>query len=147
MSWLALCCDWRWKASAIPFDCPMERWTDWYPQLPGARRADRSSCRVLTEWGPEVILRGSNPQGRMSALGQKQTSAHVRVMSALPPKADIGTQSWNVRFVPKADIRTALSVVVGAGGFIAARRNFAAENRFSRRLQWPECEPNSKRQW
>src|SRR5262249_31961489 len=25
-----------------------------------------------------------------SALGQKQTSAHVRVMSALPPKADIG---------------------------------------------------------
>ena len=26
------------------------------------------------------------------------------LMSALPPKADIGTQSWNVRFVPKADI-------------------------------------------
>ena len=25
----------------------------------------------------------------MSALGQKRTSAHVRVMSALPPKADI----------------------------------------------------------
>jgi hypothetical protein len=25
----------------------------------------------------------------MSALGQKQTSAHDRVMSALPPKADI----------------------------------------------------------
>jgi len=28
----------------------------------------------------------------MSALGQKQTLAHVRVMSALPPIADIGTQ-------------------------------------------------------
>src|SRR5215469_4283384 len=28
-------------------------------------------------------------------------------MSALPPKADIGTQSWNVRFVPKADSCTA----------------------------------------
>jgi len=40
----------------------------------------------------------------MPDLVQKQTSAHVRVMSALPPKADIGTQSWNVRFVPKADI-------------------------------------------
>jgi hypothetical protein len=26
----------------------------------------------------------------MSALGQKRTPAHVRVMSALPPKADIG---------------------------------------------------------
>ena len=25
-------------------------------------------------------------------------------MSALPPKADIGTQAWNVRFVPEADI-------------------------------------------
>jgi len=25
-------------------------------------------------------------------------------MSASPSKADIGTQSWNVRFVPKADI-------------------------------------------
>src|SRR6516225_2201390 len=29
---------------------------------------------------------------------------NVRPMSALPPKADIGTQSCNVRFVPKADM-------------------------------------------
>src|SRR5262252_11024740 len=29
---------------------------------------------------------------------------HFQSMSALPPKADIGTQSWNVRFVPIADI-------------------------------------------
>src|SRR6516225_8621540 len=27
-----------------------------------------------------------------------------RSSSVKPPKADIGTQSWNVRFVPKADI-------------------------------------------
>src|SRR5262249_27463325 len=40
----------------------------------------------------------------MSALGQKRTLRRVCVMSALPPKADIGTQSWNVCFVPKADI-------------------------------------------
>ena len=40
----------------------------------------------------------------MSALGQKRTSKRVRVMSAIPPKADIGTQSCDVRFVPKADI-------------------------------------------
>src|SRR6516164_5956646 len=39
-----------------------------------------------------------------SALGQKQTLADVRVMSALPPIADIGTQQRDVRFVPKADI-------------------------------------------
>ena len=40
-----------------------------------------------------------------TALCQKQTSEHVRVMSALPPKADIGTQPRDVRFVPEADIR------------------------------------------
>src|SRR5262245_7983419 len=40
----------------------------------------------------------------MSALGQKQTLGKVRLMSALPPKADIGTQPPDVRFVPKADI-------------------------------------------
>ena len=44
----------------------------------------------------------------MSALGQKQTSAHLAVMSALPPKADIDAQSVNVRIVPKADITSGL---------------------------------------
>src|SRR6516162_1454767 len=34
----------------------------------------------------------------MSALGQKQTSAHVRVMSALPPKADIPRHERHVCF-------------------------------------------------
>jgi hypothetical protein len=43
----------------------------------------------------------------MSALGQKQTSARIRVMSALPPKADIEAQSHDVRFVPIADSCTA----------------------------------------
>jgi hypothetical protein len=43
----------------------------------------------------------------MSALGQKWTSRRVRVMSALPPKADIGTQPRDVRLVPKADIELA----------------------------------------
>src|SRR6516225_6026331 len=41
--------------------------------------------------------------GRMSALGQKQTLQTVTPMSALPPKADIGTRSRHVRFVRKAD--------------------------------------------
>ena len=40
----------------------------------------------------------------MSALGQKQTLQRTLLMSALPPKADIGTQPRDVRFVPKADI-------------------------------------------
>ena len=38
----------------------------------------------------------------MSVLGQ--TLQRILVMSALPPKADIGTQPHNVRFVPKADM-------------------------------------------
>jgi hypothetical protein len=37
-------------------------------------------------------------------LGHKRTLRRLRTMSALPPKADIGTQSRNVRLVPKADI-------------------------------------------
>jgi len=47
--------------------------------------------------GFRVKLHSSNRKARMSAMGQKQTSEQVRAMSALPPKADIGTQSWNVR--------------------------------------------------
>jgi hypothetical protein len=40
----------------------------------------------------------------MSALGQKETLAHVHTMSAIPPKADIRYRDQHVRFVPKADI-------------------------------------------
>jgi hypothetical protein len=39
----------------------------------------------------------------MSALGQKRTGL-VRLMSALPPKADIAECEYDVRFVPIADI-------------------------------------------
>ena len=35
-------------------------------------------------------------------------------MSAFPPKADIGTQWWNVRFVPKADICILFEQLIGA---------------------------------
>jgi hypothetical protein len=41
----------------------------------------------------------------MSSLGQKQTSRPEISMSALPPKADIHCDSWNVSFGPGADIR------------------------------------------
>src|SRR6516165_2068662 len=56
----------------------------------------------------------------MSALGQKRTSHQVRSTSALPPKADIGTQSRNVRFVPKAAVsnrskKALFDHLVGAG--------------------------------
>jgi len=43
----------------------------------------------------------------MSVQGQERTSAAYLAMSALPPKTDIGRHDWNVRLVPKADIRIA----------------------------------------
>jgi len=49
--------------------------------------------------GPIVILRGNNPNDRMSALGQKRTLRYVATMSALPPKADIAERRRQLRFV------------------------------------------------
>ena len=40
----------------------------------------------------------------MSALGQKQTCAVQKAMSALPPKADMCAATRDVRFVRIADI-------------------------------------------
>ena len=68
---------------------------------------------------PQIIRRrvrseanrlGSKFELRMSALGQKQTLAHVRVMSALPPKRTLGDWGGDVSFVPKADIPLSASV-------------------------------------
>ena len=42
--------------------------------------------------------------GPMSALGQKQTFAPQKAMSALHPKADICSAVADVRYGPKADI-------------------------------------------
>jgi hypothetical protein len=39
----------------------------------------------------------------MSALGHKRTFGHLRIMSAFPPKADIGRACRDVCFVPKAN--------------------------------------------
>jgi len=62
------------------------------------------SCGLrLAKWGLGASLHGSNPERSMFALGQKRTSMLLEGMSTLPPKADIGTQSRNVRFVPKAN--------------------------------------------
>ena len=44
-------------------------------------------------------------QNSMSALGQKQTYAAQKVMSALPPIAGMCGALAYVRFVPRADIR------------------------------------------
>src|SRR5262249_12679004 len=59
------------------------------------------------EWGSGVSLHGSNLGSLMSALGHKRTSEDVRVMSALPPKADISQPHQNVYFGPEGTSITA----------------------------------------
>jgi hypothetical protein len=75
---------------------------------------DYSRDFLPAEWGSGVSLRGSNSKPLMSALGQNRTSQSVWPMSALPPKADIGTRSRDVRFVPKADIAPLHSITSSA---------------------------------
>jgi hypothetical protein len=52
----------------------------------GSKTASKEQGFATGGMGPIIILRGNNPQDRMSALGQKQTSKHCPV---------------NVRFTPK----------------------------------------------
>jgi len=57
-------------------------------------------------------------RGPVGGLAQQAVTGLIETphrMSALPPKADIGTQSWNVRFVPKAHIDLLIDHLVGAG--------------------------------
>ena len=57
-----------------------------------AARADRAGRKLAADAGRysyEQLIDWSRRRGRMSALGQKQTSALQYAMSALPPKADI----------------------------------------------------------
>jgi hypothetical protein len=74
-------------------------------------RADGSGCsgrsgksKSAQVWRDLICIKNLNQAALMSALGQKQTSAHVHGMSALPPKADIRQGNCDVRFVPRADI-------------------------------------------
>jgi hypothetical protein len=63
----------------------------------------------------------ANPhRAGMSALGHKRTFGIFRLMSALPPKADIDSVFYDVRFVPKADSRGAAKSSL-FGQLVAAR--------------------------
>src|SRR5262249_38135816 len=72
----------------------------------------------------------------MSALGQKRTSGKVRLMSALPPIADIGTQPRNVRFVPKADIQSS-----SLFSSLLSRFKFSPVERFFYKFDGIDCCP------
>ena len=60
---------------------------------------------------------------RMCALGQKRTFSKISAMSALPPKADIGTQPCDVCFVPKADIGTFVQRMGGRRNWLICVRS------------------------
>jgi hypothetical protein len=92
----------------------------------------------------------------MSALGQKQTLAHVRVMSAILSKADIRVRNRHVRFVPKADMESFDDLVgdlvapyrIDAG--IPSNRDAKSENegrcraeRHGRDMQRQQCHTKS----
>jgi len=62
--------------------CPVFRRRSFLRPFISSYPASKATCN----WAYSV----PDPTISMSALGQKQTSAHVPVMSALPPKADIG---------------------------------------------------------
>ena len=71
---------------------------DWYTQ-------DRAARRDMDRQGAGPNLFGQRAvTNAMSALDQKQTCAAQKVMSALPPKADMCGAKRDVRFVPIADI-------------------------------------------
>ena len=59
----------------------------------------------------------------MSALGQKQTCAAQKVMSALPPIADMCGAKTNVRFVPKADIKASRGLSPISDKYSGTRQN------------------------
>jgi hypothetical protein len=73
---------------------------------------NRSHDRAASgKWHTTELRRESGP---MSALGYKQTFRTAIAMSALPPKADMCSATRDVRFGPKADIRTLFDQLVSA---------------------------------
>jgi hypothetical protein len=57
-------------------------------------------AEIELDLGPIFLYASKDKSGtlpQMSALGQKQTCTSQKVMSALPPKADIGAAQINVR--------------------------------------------------
>jgi hypothetical protein len=77
-------------------------------ELAGCHKLRCDSCTL-----PAALVKIDCAPQATSALGQKQTSAWRWLMSALPPKADIARERWDVRFVPKTDIMQSLSITSG----------------------------------
>jgi hypothetical protein len=71
------------------------------------RNSAQSNQEMMSSgMGPTIILRSNNFAAGMSHLGQQQIFHDVRVMSALPLKADIRRRHRDVSFGPIPDIRS-----------------------------------------
>jgi hypothetical protein len=112
----------------------------------GLRRIGRDYSRDLppAEWGSGISLHGSNPEPPMSALGQKRTWQQVRLMSALPPKADIDRARRDVCFVPKADVSrcSKTNALTPSKMPIAGRKFLAGFLDAARPRVWVSCRVN-----
>jgi hypothetical protein len=62
-----------------------------------SEKAERQKEKETQSSNKRQVKYKQSTNGRMSALGQKQTFAVQNVMSALPPKADIERLGRNVR--------------------------------------------------
>src|SRR5262249_46380328 len=94
--------------------------TDWSLR---AARARLYRCGCRSDHGGYAM--SASVKSAMSALGQKQTYAPLKAVSALPPKADIGSAIAHVCFGPKADIATLFNYLIG--DLLEVHRNFKAE--------------------
>src|SRR6516165_10736138 len=98
MSWRALCWAWRWRASAIPFDCTTERWSDCYPRPPGARRAD--SAPTLNH-AASVPAFSANEERRIAVNVAKRPNLLSQIQDGLAqclmlrPNYSLLVHGWN----------------------------------------------------
>lgn len=68
----------------------------------------------------------------MSALGHEQTSRNVRVMSVIPPKADIHQHGLHVRLVPTSVTDAEISRTLTQVGDVTVCRPFIGQARYGR---------------
>src|SRR5262249_8502639 len=102
------------------------------------RHAAKQGLHVVLAFRPNMLAQHRHPLCRNLHL---LSSRSVRRMSALPPKADIGTQCRNVRFVPKADIKappSKFSESIAGKSIDAGRRiNHRLLANFNKAASWP----------
>ena len=75
----------------------------------------------------------------MSALGQKQTFAVQKGMSALPPIADMCGATRDIRFVPIADSEEMSGCAATAGERVASRSAWVLQRSAEAGLLRPIC--------